>query len=92
MQILTWICFQSRLEQSGLLLALCDKHNEYSKAYSKLLKLRRQQYNEPGGGPTRRDSYFTNKRSYETISNILDSTTYLEPGAPGRQSGMQIKN
>lgn len=69
---------QSCLEQSGLLLALCDKHNEYSKAYKYLQRFRRETAGSVGG----KESYF--QRSYDMISTVLDNTTAY---GDNRQSG-----
>lgn len=58
---------QQRLEQSGLLLALCEKHNEYPPAFQKLKDLQLQEMRSS-------DSRAFYGENVESDMSLLDTT------------------
>jgi hypothetical protein len=59
--------FQHRLEQSGLLLALCEKHNEYPPLFQKLKDLQLEELQSPDSGPLYEENF-------DPIRSLLDTT------------------
>lgn len=70
---------QSRLEQSGLLLALCEKHNTYHKAFKALREFNEQLVESDPDFEFPQSEF---GQSFENVTKILSNGVYVDVTSP----------